>query len=218
MQGSILKETILQSLIREDNLTAEQLQRLSGAKLNTVQKALKRLQVEEVLEAPKPIEQWKSIFWRLKGKGELNSFTVRENRAAADLYISLAKSGEDFLWLNKSDQTEGLRFDRAMKYDGKYFAFEIETGSKYDKRNEEIPKKIQQYMKIKGRFFVIFVVMNYPGKTTAANYAKKILNLALKERRGTQFCVASLDGLIDDPFGQQIIDPLGNIYSFKTIK
>jgi hypothetical protein len=154
----------------------------------------------------------------LKSSNELNELTYKHERLCADLYVALKLTGVDFLWYSADDQKKGFRFDRALKIFDKRFFFEVETGSAYSRRHENIPKKIDQYLTLEGRFHVIFVVCDYEGVTTAKQYATEISTILQRYNRGSQFLVAPHVGLAHSPLGNWLIHKSGEIFSLETLK
>ncbi len=120
------------------------------------------------------------------------------------------------IWIEKDDQKNGLRFDKALEIFDKRFFFECETGSHFYKRENVIRKKIKQYMKLDGRFHVVFVVADHNG-ISAARYGQEIMNLISEYKRGSQFLVSPYDGIKDDPLGNWIGHPNNKVYSLETI-
>jgi hypothetical protein len=129
----------------------------------------------------------------------------------SEIYEALKLSGEKFFWTAKSDQKKGFRFDRAMEFHGKHFFFECETGSKYSRRMKE-------YLKIPGRFFVVFTVQDY-GEITAADYGKWLIDFLWDYRRkrngkpdshlGSQFLVTDHQAFCENVLADYLMQPAG---------
>lgn len=135
-----------------------------------------------------------------------------------DVWAGLKSTGEDLLWINKDDGKKGFRFDRAFKIFGKQFFLEAETGAHYSKRDTVIPGKVENYLKLQGRFFVIFAVQDYP-KIPAKTYADSILDILNSYHRGSQFVVSPCVMLYKRPLSDCLIKPQnGQLLSLKDIQ
>lgn len=134
-----------------------------------------------------------------------------------DVWAGLKSTREDFLWINKDDGKKGFRFDRAFKIHGKQFFLEAETGAHYSRRETVIPEKVENYMKLTGRFHVIFAVQDYQN-ITAKQYADSILEILQTYNRGAQFLVAPCILLAKRPDSECLIRPRdGAVFSLKDI-
>lgn len=211
-----LKEKLLSLLAEEPNLTTEQLQSLTGTKLNTVQKALNQLKKKNLVVSNQ-LGMWTSYFWRLKSSKGLNEWTYRHEKACADVYVALKNLGEDFIWISKDDGAKGFRFDRAFKIFDRQFFLELETGSQFDHRAEKIPEKVKNYLKLDGKFHVIFAVMDYDERVTAERYIREILSILAGYRRGTQFLAVPHLALVKDLLGPWLMAPTDQIYSLQSL-
>jgi hypothetical protein len=160
---------------------------------------------------------WTSYFWRLKNSKGLNEWTYRHEKACADIYVALKSLNEDFIWINKDDGAKGFRFDRAFKIFDRQFFLELETGSQFDHRHEKIPEKVKNYLKLEGKFHVIFAVMDYDERVTARRYSKEILSILKEYRRGTQFLVTPHIVLAKDLLSECLIAPNDKIYSLQSL-
>lgn len=134
-----------------------------------------------------------------------------------DVWAGLKSTGEDFLWINKDDGKRGFRFDRAFKIYGKQFFLEAETGAHYSRRETVIPEKVENYLKLAGRFHVIFAVQTYPN-ITAQQYGEAILDILYSYNRGSQFVVSPCGSLFKNPLSECLILPKdGQLVSLKDI-
>jgi hypothetical protein len=131
------------------------------------------------------------------------------------LYVALKKTEIPFHWQAKDDQRKGFRFDRAFYLFDKQFYLELETGTQYYKREDVIRKKIEAYMKLEGRFHVLFSIID--GDVPAKVYSDAILEMLADQQRGTQFLTAPHKGLLLNPLGDWLIHPGGNLYSLASV-
>lgn len=125
------------------------------------------------------------------------------------------------VWVPEDDQKNGLRFDRAVQIFGKHFFFEIERGTQ---TVQTIQDKVEAYMKLQGRFHVIFTVQDYrpnpfePIVKTAQDFGGEILSFLTTVNRGAQFVVTPHNTFIDDPLKPYLIPPRGGQFSLETIQ
>jgi hypothetical protein len=143
-----------------------------------------------------------------------------------DFFVSLCLSGEDFTWTPVSDQADGFRFDRGFQIYGKQFYLERERGTQSKKDWRE---KIEQYINLKGKYFVVFTFEYYkqnpfqPELTKEAIESKErelveeFLDLAGTYGRQHQFTATPQSFLVDFPLETILASPTGEAFSFRTI-
>ncbi len=215
---SDLRELILSSLSEEPNLTTEQLHLAVGGKLNTLQRALKELQKKKVLAEPERFRAWTHYFWRLKSSKKLTEQSYKHEKMCGDVWAGLKSTGEDFIWIPKSDGKSGFRFDRAFKIFGNQFFLEAETGTHYHKRETVIPEKVEHYLKLDGRFHVIFAVQDYED-IPAKKYADELIRILTPYNRGSQFLVSPCIMLHKRPLSECLIRPRdGALFSLQSVQ
>lgn len=221
---SDLKDKILFALSEEPNLTAEQLSLLTNAKLNTVQKALKRLQNRNlIIPKPIPIGFGTVLFWKLKGdkRKAVTEQSWKHERDCGDLYVALRKTGIPLTWIHTSDQKDGFRFDRALTIFDKQFYFEIERGTQ---TVSHIEQKVKQYMEKPGTFYVVITVQDYQPnpfeKTvkTGSDFGREILALLTQYKRRAQFTVTPHKALLTTPLSECLVSSEPAKYSLETIQ
>lgn len=210
-----LKTFVLDLLSEQPNLSTKQLQILTGTKLKTIQKCLTNLSKKRVIMGRR-YQEWQSYLWRLKRVKEIPLDKLFHEQMGINQYVSLKQTKVPMAWTDKDDHRRGFSFDKALEMFGKRFFFEMETGSHYYKREKVIRKKIEQYMKLEGRFHVIFEVSDYAG-VPARKYGEEILGIIREYHRGSQFLVSPYDALVKDPLSNWLIHPNGKVYSLETI-
>jgi len=137
-----------------------------------------------------------------------------------DIYVALRKSGISFTWTAKSNQKDGFRYDAFFELYGKTFYLEVERGTQGIK---DIEEKVKAYMKLAGRFHVIFTVEDYrpnpfaPVVKTAKDYGNEILDFLEEAHRGNQFLVSPHTLLISKPLTPCLLSPTGDTFSFENI-
>lgn len=217
---------ILFALGEQPNLSTEQLNRLVDGKLNTTQKLLKRMW-DRQLVVPKPLPNPQTMrgviySWRIKGsKAEaLREPNYKHELACNDVYVSVRKLGQTMVWTPKDDQKNGFSFDRGLEIFGRQFYFEIERGTQ---TVQDIQGKVEAYLKLAGRFHVVFTVQDYqpnpfePVKKTAHDYGAEILGLLGTYRRGAQFLVTPHATFVEDPLGQFLVSPWNSAFGLNTL-
>ena len=131
-------------------------------------------------------------------------------------YVSLKLTGLPMIWIEKDDNKKGFSFDKALEMFDKRFFFEMETGSHFYKREKVIRLKIENYMKLEGKFHVIFEVADHNG-IPASKYGQELLKIISEYKRGTQFLVSPYAGLVTDPLGDWLAHYSGKTFSLKTV-
>jgi hypothetical protein len=137
-----------------------------------------------------------------------------------DIYVALRQTGVDLTWTAKSTQKDGFRYDAQFIVYGKQFYLEVERGTQGIK---DIEEKVKAYLKLPGRFHVIFTVEDYKPnpfaavEKTAKDYGNEILDYLESVRRGHQFIVTPHIAFINNPLGQVLLSPTGDTFSLETI-
>ena len=223
---SDLKDKILYALSEQPNLTTEQIVKLTDAKLDTAQKILKRMW-EKKLVVPKALPNsrlsGRMYSWR---RTDLKTEALREQNYKHDLkindiYVALRKAGIPMEWEPKSDQKGGFRFDARLSAFGKTFYFEVETGTHGIKAIEE---KIDAYINLKYRCYVIFTVQDYRPNPfeevtkTAKDFGYEILNVISEKGRRHQFTVTPHAVFTASPLNPVLVSHTGEAFTLETIE
>lgn len=123
-------------------------------------------------------------------------------------------------WIHTSDQKMGFRFDRCATIGNNKYYFEVERGTH---TLAAIQKKVEQYLKLPGRFHVIFTVQDYRANPfaeidkTGKQFGAEILTLLQTYKRGSQFLVAPHHLLLENPHAQLLVSPENKAYSFQSL-
>ena len=137
-----------------------------------------------------------------------------------DIYVALRKTGLPLTWTAKSTQKDGFRYDGSFQIFDKQFYLEVERGTQGIK---DIEQKVEAYLKLPGRFHVIFSVSDYkpnpydPIVKTAKQYGMEILEFLEGVRRGNQFLVSPHVLLSTRPLDPVLISPTGDTFSLENI-
>lgn len=214
-----LKDHILYLLDQEPNLNTNHLAKLTGAKLNTVQKAMNNLKKKGAVESKRHYEHH-PYFWRLKESKEMSERLYSHDSSCAEIFVALKSTGIDMVWWGKvqesvKEKKKVFRPDRKFEAFGRTFYIELETGSGYKQREEIIRWKINSYMKLDGWFHVIFVVQAYD--VSAQVYGDEILRIASEYGRNSQFLVSPYSSFVIDPLGKRLIHPEMMIFTLSLL-
>lgn len=104
------------------------------------------------------------------------------------------------------------RADRGMKFEDKTIYFEVDLCNEPIRVLEE---KIDNYLKHKGKFHVIFSFLGESKQVT--NRGKLLIPYLERIRRGNQFLIANHTKLLGQPFDRILYSPLDELLSLKML-
>jgi hypothetical protein len=167
---------------------------------------------------------WRGIIYSWKLTEEktpaLKEQNYKHDFKVFDIYVALRKTGIPLTWTAKSPQKDGFRYDASFTIYDKQFYLEVERGTQGIK---DIQEKVNAYLKLPGRFYVIFTVEDYkpnpyaPVVKTAKEYGNEILDFLEEVHRGNQFTVSPHVLLSTRPLDPVLLSPTGDTLSFATI-
>jgi hypothetical protein len=128
----------------------------------------------------------------------------------------MLETAEDFEWFWEGNVRK-IRFDGLLVYQGKNVFFEVERGTQ---KVKDIEEKVREYIKIPESPNVIITVQDYRDTSrfkSAQDQAYKILEMLSQYRRGNQFLVAPHTTFLNNPLGELLFSPTGEVLSLKTL-
>ena len=167
---------------------------------------------------------WRGIIYSWKLTEEktpaLKEQNYKHDFKVFDIYVALRKTGLPITWTAKSTQKDGFRYDASFEIYGKQFYLEVERGTQGIK---DIEEKVNAYLKLAGRFYVIFTVEDYRPNPFAPivkfkqKTAYEILDFLEDVRRGNQFTVSPHVLLSTRPLDQILLSPTGDTLSLESV-